>query len=209
MNGLLSALCFIVFLTLANILKSQTDNNFGSLKDKRDGNVYKTVVIGNQTWMAENLAYKPEEGNYRYYNDIEENIDQYGLLYDWETALNVCPDGWRLPSDEDWNIITDYLGGEIKALGKMKSYGTKEDNTGLWVAPNDIGNNKSGFSAIPAGIHVSNNAFGGMGYGSYWWSSTESEENNAWVRHMGRIYTSLVRVTTSKDLGFSVRCILE
>jgi uncharacterized protein (TIGR02145 family) len=87
---------------------------FGQLTDKRDGKTYKTVKIGNQVWMAENLAFKPSSGNYWAYDDDNSNVAKYGYLYDWETALDVCPAGWHLPSDKEWPVLTDYLGGVKK-----------------------------------------------------------------------------------------------
>ena len=117
------------------------DKKASQLTDKRDGKTYKTVKIGTQEWMAENLAYKPSSGNYWAYDDDNSNVAKYGYLYDWETAKKVCPSGWHLPSDEEWTTLTDYLGGEDVAGTKMKSTsGWKEDGNGT---------NESGFSALP------------------------------------------------------------
>ncbi len=110
----------------------------GSFTDSRDGKVYKTVKIGTQTWMAENLAFKTESGCWAYDND-ESNVAKYGRFYNWETSKKVCPAGWHLPSDKEWKTLTDFLGGENVAGGKMKS---KTD----WNDPNTGATNKSGFN---------------------------------------------------------------
>ena len=117
-----------------------------SFTDFRDNRAYKTAEIGNQVWMAENLAYKSPTGCWAYANN-ENNIATYGYLYDWATAKNVCPLGWHLPSDTEWKVLIDYLGGESVAGGKMKESGTTH-----WESPNLGATNESAFWALPSGI---------------------------------------------------------
>ena len=91
-----------------------------SFVDSRDGKEYKTIKIGEQVWMAENLAYKPYSGKYWAYDNDNSNLEKFGYLYDWETACNVCPNGWHLPNDNEWIELTEYLGGKEVAGTMMK-----------------------------------------------------------------------------------------
>ena len=189
------------------------DKKAAQLTDKRDGKTYKTVKIGTQEWMAENLAYKPSSGNYWEVqssilsdlldevlkNQIEEL--KYGYLYDWETAKKVCPVGWHLPSDDEWTTLTDYLGGENVAGTKMKS-------TSGWNYDGN-GTNESGFSGLPGGARSLDGYYYGIGsYGS-WWSSTQSNASTAWYH--STIYSNgfVYRYNFSKGSGFSVRCLRD
>ncbi len=134
----------ILFCLAAMNLFAQTP---GIMKDERDGKVYKTITIGNQTWMAENLSYNLTSGDFDYQND-EATITKYGRLYEWETANNACPFGWYLPSKEDWFDLVNCMGGVDSAGVKLKS---KES----WLPYNGdyFANNLSGFSAIPGGYY--------------------------------------------------------
>ena len=173
-----------------------------------DGNVYQTVVIGNQEWMAENLAYAPSSGNYWAYDNDDANVEVYGYLYDWQTALNVCPTGWHLPSDEEWTELTDYLGDN--AGGKLKATGTIEAGTGLWVDPNTGATNETGFTARPGGYHRgSNGTFYNVGSSGHWWSATEFSTNYAWSRRMNYNQSNVHRSRYNKELGYSVRCLRD
>ena len=198
------------FLVFAISCDKDDDNNGDSantFKDSRDGKVYQTVVIGNQEWMAENLAYAPSSGNYWVYDNDDANVEIYGYLYDWQTAKNVCPAGWHLPSDEEWTELTDYLGEN--AGGKLKATGTIEAGTGLWYDPNTGATNETGFTALPGGGRDTNGAFYYVGYYGYWWSATEYGTNTAWYRLMTYVGSSVGRFSRSKGLGFSVRCLRD
>jgi len=87
--------------------------------DPRDGKVYRTVKIGSQVWMAENLAYAAEGS--KCYNNEESNCEKYGRLYDWDTAMKSCPAGWHLPSREEWQTLVDFAGGGKIAGEKLKA----------------------------------------------------------------------------------------
>jgi len=161
-----------VFLVLVLGCSKDDDINPDNIfTDPRDGKVYQTVKIGNQVWMAENLAYAPNSGIYLPYGNNQDNVEIYGYLYDWETACKVCPPGWHLPSDDEWAEFIEFLGGLKYAGGKLKATGTIEAGTGLWYEPNTGATNESGFSATPSGGLFDGN-FEGIGSNGYWWSAT-------------------------------------
>lgn len=151
--------------------------------------------------MAENLAYKPASGNYWAYDNKSDNMAVYGYLYDWETALNICPDGWHLPSDAEWTQLTDYLGGAINAGGKLKT-------TSHWEAPNTGATNEAGFDALPGGTR-SYGTFGDIGSKGYWWSSTEGGFFGPWCRIMYLDSGGTGRMDNGKESGLSVRCLKD
>ena len=121
-------LIFILFIGITGIGLGQYE---GSGMTDNDGKFYKTIIIGTQEWMAENLAYKTSIGNIWAYDDDVSNVESKGFLYDWNAARNACPNGWHLPSDMEWSILADYL-GDIKYAGrKLKAdevYRTKIKN---------------------------------------------------------------------------------
>ena len=128
-----------LFIAIAILSLNSCVQQKNEFTDVRDGKVYKTVKIGNQTWMAENLNYVT--ANSWEFDNSSTNGDVYGRLYTWEAALTACPSGWHLPSDAEWTILTDDLGGESVANEKMKS-------TSRWDY-NGNGTNSSGFNALP------------------------------------------------------------
>ena len=167
--------------------------------DPRDGQVYPTVQIGSQCWMQKNMNY--ETGNSWCYDDNSTNCNTYGRLYDWETALKVCPRGWHLPSDDEWHVLTDYLGGETVAGGKMKETGAVH-----WLSPNTGATNSSGFTALPGGYRSGNGGFYYLTDGAYFWSSTENSSADAWYRLLAYNYQVVIRYYYNKTNGFSCRC---
>jgi uncharacterized protein (TIGR02145 family) len=179
----------------------------GTFTDPRDGKVYQTVTIGNQEWMAENLAYEPSSGNYWAYDNNNSNVETYGYLYDWETACDVCPDGWHLPTDAEWTELTDYLGEN--AGGKLKATGTIEAGTGLWYDPNTGATNETGFTALPGGYRYGNGTFDDIGYDGVWWSTAEFNADTAWGRSMPYDRSNVRMSLSSKKLGLSVRCLRD
>lgn len=196
----------------------------GTFTDTRDGKVYKTVQIGKQVWLAENLAYKPPEGEYRAYKNLALMVDFFGYYYDWETANKVCPAGWHLPSDAEWAQLTDYLGGEDVAGGKLKETGVvttpdliiedgiiKIAGNGYWLKPNNGATNESGFSALAAGYNWlgKSNNFDFVGKITVWWSATEKSKREAWERGVNWDGTNVGREGGSKRHGMSVRCLRD
>lgn len=176
------------------------DHTFGKLIDERDGQTYKTIKIGAQVWMAENLNYKADT-SWCYDNDPKK-CQIYGRLYNWETALTVCPPGWHLPSDDAWTQLTDYL--KENAGGKMKVAGTE-----LWKTPNLGATNESGFTGLPGGFRNNDgNFFNARGYG-FWWSSTSNLPWHAWTRYVRYSDGSVTRYNYYNRNAFSIRCLKD
>jgi uncharacterized protein (TIGR02145 family) len=207
------------------------DLTYGTITDQ-EGNVYKTIVIGTQEWMAENLntsIYRNGDaiptnldnaawqsttsGAWAYYNNDASYACPYGKLYNWYTcvdARHLCPTGWHVPTDAEWTVLTDYLGVESVAGGKLKTTGTIEAASGLWYSPNAEATNSSGFSGAPGSYRTSSGEF--IYYvGSYvlWWSSSEGVSGNAWNRGLQYINGSALRYLDPKPFGFSVRCLRD
>ncbi len=209
----------------------------GFFRDPRDGYEYKTLKIGTQTWMAENLAYLPsvvgpgtgsQTTSYYYvygYNGTvvadakaTSNYTTYGVLYNWTAAMGgsasstanpsgvqgVCPAGWHLPSDAEWTELTNHLGGESVAGGKLKETGTAH-----WNSPNTEATNEFDFTALPGGDRLSNGTFYNIGLYGLWWSSTEYDAPSALYRNMDSSNSSVYRGNVNKELGFSVRCVKD
>lgn len=170
--------------------------------DARDGKTYKTVKIGSQMWMAENLGYKASNGCWIYDNK-QSNVATFGYLYNWETAKNVCPKDWHLPSDAEWSTLITYLGGETVAGGKLKETGTI-----IWYSPNTRATNESGFTALPSGSRDNKDGkFYNIGVEGDWWSSTEGSATSAIIRGVNYDNSSVASGSLDKLIGFSVRCI--
>jgi len=171
----------------------------GTFTDPRDGKIYKTVKIGTQTWMAENLAFKANSGCWAYNND-QKNVATYGYLYNWETAKKVCPNGWHLPSNGALATLTVFLGGEEVAGGKLKS-------TSTWASPNTGATNKSGFTALPSGSGCDIYPFEQIETSCWLWSSTEYNTGSAWILLLGNESNKVYIIGCKKDSGCSVRCL--
>lgn len=172
-----------------------------TLKDPRDGKTYKIAIIGKQVWMTENLAYKPSGGNYWAYGNNNNNVAKYGYLYDWYTAKNVCPTGWRLPNDAEWSQLVNLAGGKDSAGIKLKA------KIG-WIK-NGNGTDDYDFSALPGGYRAPNGFFEEAGSTGNWWSSAETGATDAWYRTMHFNGSNVPRNLTSKSWGFSVRCVRD
>jgi uncharacterized protein (TIGR02145 family) len=171
--------------------------------DPRDGKTYKTVKIGEQVWMAENLNYEGE-GSVCYGNHPK-NAKKYGRFYDRETAKKACPKGWHLPSDEEWSTLVDFAGGKkiagekLKAKKGWKSYKRKSGN----------GTDEFGFAALPGGYGFSDGNFNDVGYDGYWWSATEYNAYDAYYRYMYFGGEDALYYDGSKDYLYSVRCVRD
>lgn len=171
----------------------------------KDGRNYKTVTIGTQTWMAENLAYLPFTTPFNTVSPTEPcyyvyNYAAYGTLYNWPAALTACPAGWHLPSRPDWETLQGHLGWEFGG-GKMKSI------TG-WDIPNIGATNESGFTALPGG-YFRDGAYNAARSHGHWWCSRElpPSEASGWFLNSSRSY--LESYAAEKVAGFSVRCVKD
>jgi uncharacterized protein (TIGR02145 family) len=185
------------------------DAEKNTLKDLRDDNTYKTVKIGNQVWMAENLKYKAEGSHC--YGDVDSNCDKYGPLYDWATAKNVCPTDWRLPTKKEMETLLAAASGGSTAGKVLKSKtGWPKDGDGF----DGNGTDDYSFSALPGGRWEDGGPYSGVGISAYFWSLTAYSESSAYYMYLG--YENYVLGNTSdkaeidfnlKIHAFSVRCI--
>ena len=172
------------------------------LTDSRDGQSYKTVTIGTQTWMAQNLNY--ETANSYCYGNTPSNCTKYGRLYTWAAAKTACPTGWHLPTKAEFETLFTWVGGSSTAGKMLKS-------TSGW---NSGGNSVSGtddysFSALPAGYWDINEFYYGEGNYAFFWSSTESFSSYVYCMRLsyGNDYANLLN--NLKDAGLSVRCVKD
>jgi len=179
-----------------------------------EGQVYNTVLIGDQCWFKENLNY--ETGNSWCYDNDPGNCDNYGRLYNWETALVVCPSGWKLPSDDEWKILegtvdSQYGVGSFEwgnTLFRGLDAGLNLKSTSGWENPGN-GTDLYGFGALPGGGAYSGGSFSNLGYYGIWWSSSEYSGAEAWYRRLYYGSAGSYRHTNSKTHGFSVRCLKD
>lgn len=196
-----------------------------------DGNKYHTVLIGDQVWMAENLrTTRLNDGTpidmvtgyeewaaldtpaYCWYNNDSTNREPYGALYNWYVVETdrLCPEGWHVPSDEEWNemvsvvVDRDNIGGALKESGNAH-----------WRSPNAGATDETGFSALPGGYRSYLGTFNLLRASGYWWSSTEAnwysvsstEPSRVIFRSVQHDQPTLIRHISEKTNGFSVRCV--
>ncbi len=195
-----------------------------------DGNVYHTIKIGTQMWMVENLkTTKYNDGTaipfvtgitpwstlttpgFCWYDNNAANKSVSGALYNWY-AVNtgkLAPSGWHVPTDAELTVLTDFLGGESVAGGKMKTVGIIEDGTGLWYSPNVSATNESGFSAVPGGLRKNTGEFQYIGILCSIWSSSVSFEVLSFYRLLRNDVGNIYQHNNNKGGGMSVRCIRD
>jgi uncharacterized protein (TIGR02145 family) len=174
---------------------SQTSD---TIKDIRDGNIYKIVKIGEGWWMAENLRFESDSGSW-WCEDYPEYKKIFGCYYTFEVAKTACPAGWHLPSDEEWQSLCDLLGGTYRAGGKLKS-------KDIWVPPNAGATNETGFSALPGGFRDLDGTFVMAGTVGYYWSSTVTEWGNCFMWLMGYEVPGFRQGDYKPESGLNVRC---
>jgi uncharacterized protein (TIGR02145 family) len=172
----------------------------GTLADDRDGHKYKTVKIGERTWMAENLNYKTESGSWCYDGD-NSNCGKYGRLYDWNTAKAVCPKGWHLPSKNGWRELSATAAGSKTGGVRLKSKGGWDDGGG--------GTDDYGFSALPGGRRISDGKFRNAGKRGYWWTATGHGSAFAFNRFMYYSKEYVDEDFNFRSDAFSVRCVQD
>jgi uncharacterized protein (TIGR02145 family)/uncharacterized repeat protein (TIGR02543 family) len=165
--------------------------------DSRDGKKYKTVTIGSQTWMGENLNH--ETVNSKCHDNNASNCTKYGRLYTWSAALTACPAGWHLPDTAEWNLLIYPVG--VNDVGEALAAATKLKATSGWKNDGN-GTDDYGFSALPGGCCGSNGA--GAGSYGYWWTATEYNDTTAWDMSMNGFASG---VHYPKRYLYSVRCV--
>jgi uncharacterized protein (TIGR02145 family) len=191
-----------------------------------EGNIYKTVRIGTQVWMAENLrTTKYQDGTditlitqsnlwnnltidgYCWYDNDEPSFKElYGALYNGYSVVTgkLCPDGWHIPVKQEWLVLREFLGDSLKAGGKMKEAGTTN-----WQSPNKGADNNSGFTAVAAGIRYFEGTFSSNQSYTSMWSASEAGQGDIWCTSLYFADAILAMHPRSKKYGFSVRCIKD
>lgn len=180
---------------LVTVVLLATFSMAGTMKDSRDGQTYKTVKIGQQVWMAKNLNVNVSGS--MCYDNAPANCEKYGHLYTWEAAMNACPTGWHLPSEEEFETLLSNVGSSGNERGEN-----------LRAASWKNGKDKYGFSALPAGRYYSyDEKFRYVGSLAYFWSSTEDKGGNAYFLS---IYDDGAFVIDNvKRIAISVRCLQD
>jgi len=209
---------------------------YGSLTDSRDGQVYATVTIGNQTWMAENLNYSGDDGAGNKTFDIgwcygvgetdttnhadSTTCDTYGRLYTWAMLMDgtassdanpsavqgICPDGWHVPSDAEWTELTDTVIANSAATS-TSDISSYLKAVSAWANTGN-GTDTFGFSALPGGSRGSiTHFFSAQGYQGRWWSASELNSINVWYRYMVNHDDFVNRSFSDKNYGYSLRCL--
>jgi uncharacterized protein (TIGR02145 family) len=177
-----------------------------SYEDVRDGKTYKAITIGYQTWMAENMNYAGQANAElgKCYNSSAPNCARYGRLYDWETANEVCPEGWHLPSREEWTELVFAAGIEATAGAALKAKSGWESHEFYGK-----GTDRFGFAALPGGYSTPQGVFSYGGLIGNWWSATayEADANEAYIRTMAYDESSVNMLRGNKNNLFSVRCV--
>ena len=189
----------IVAKSSSDMVTEPAEVTLGSITDSRDGQTYKTVKIGSQIWMAENLNY--ETANSYCYNDKAANCSKYGRLYTWAGATTACPSGWHLPSQTEWETLFTAVGGSSIAGKVLKS-------SSGWSGGGN-GTDAFGFSALLAGDRDYNGRYLSEGGNAYFWSSTEYNSFNAYYMYLYYDYDGADLYGSVKYYGFSVRCLKD
>lgn len=224
-------LLVLVFCSNPSGGSEENEQKTGTIRDV-EGNRYQIVKIGKQWWMAENLRvnkYRNGEwiinvtgssswsnlsiGAYCYYENNFNHAATYGNLYNWyaiQDSRNIAPEGWHVPTVDDWRTLEDYLGGNTSAGGKLKSTGTLHDSSGLWFGLNEEATNESGFSAIPAGYRNNQGIFSGRDSSAYYWSSSVSDDATALYRSLFSNDPGFYGLDNGwKTAAYSIRCVKD
>ena len=178
--------------------------SYGELLDKRDNQVYRTLVISNHVWTAQNMNFETEDDSLAKswcYDDKPENCQKYGRLYNWEAAKKACPDGWRIPTDEEWSALRNAVKsayGVSDANAPLRAVGVWEDNISA--------TNASGFSALPAGYRAKTGQCDGEGTKAYFWGES-SMLYYGWI--LSKQYELDKESLIRGYFAYSVRCIAK
>ena len=191
-----------------------------------EGNAYNVIAIGTQVWMKENLRATRYNDNtaiqnvadsmiwsvlstaaYCDWGNAPESSAVYGVLYNWyvvDDPKGICPTGWHVPSDEEWSVLADYLGGDSIAGSHLKEKGNEH-----WVFQNFGADNSSGFTALPSGHRHIFGSFSTLGYFGFWWSSTGADSAKAWDRFVSYNDSAIGRSLVENINGFCIRCLRD
>jgi uncharacterized protein (TIGR02145 family) len=216
---------FTVCMLLGGCDEDVTDGIEGTVTDI-DGNEYRTITIGEQEWMAENLRTthysngtpilnisdmdeweeNVSTGAWGYYDNDESNDAVYGKLYNWFAATDsqgLCPQDWHVPDGDDWEALTEYLGGSDTAGCSMK-----EEGTSHWDSPNTCADNRSGFTGLPGGYRDPS-GFVNLGRHGGWWSTEEDNAERGWFHIINYNDSNLYRLFMFKKNEVSIRCVRD
>ena len=186
----------LIILISSNFIFAQAD----TLTDTRDGKIYLTVKINEQIWMAENLNFVTEKSYC--YSGKDQNCNKYGRLYEWDVALNVCPDAWHLPSDEEWSSLEKFLGMTDEEIQKVDLWrGT--DQADKLMKDTDIG-----FNVLLGGYRNPPSNYFLKDMQAFFWTSTEKNAH-AWFRQFMTGFSQIYRNSKPKSWAMSVRCIKD
>lgn len=221
---ILSLTLFVLLAYTSGCGKDDDGNNgthsYDHFTDPRDGETYKSIKIGDQVWMAENLRYlpllvEPDSASHTiplyyvlaYQGDsvaeakATDYYKTYGALYNWTAARSACPAGWHLPTLAEWMQLANYVGGATTGGEKLKESGTEH-----WGVINDKITDEFGFTALPGGCCINNGLFDGLGNFGTWWTDTEIDSTGASYILMtdnAGVYSG----RSIKEHGFSIRCV--
>lgn len=224
-NLIILPLILLVFLAFTSGCGKDEDgeNNitYEYYTDPRDGESYKTLKIGDQVWMAENLRYLPGvvepdsasqtiplyyvlayDGNSVPEAEASTYFETYGALYNWAAARSVCPAGWHLPTEAEWMQLADFVGGASIAGNKLK-----ESGTGHWGVINDEITDAYGFTALPGGCCLADGLFDGLENFGTWWTDTEIDSTGASYILITDNGSGVYSGRSIKEHGFSIRCV--
>jgi uncharacterized protein (TIGR02145 family) len=223
------ATCAVLMLLAISWTKENSSIQSSTTGDKnsiQEDNIA-SVTIGTQVWMQKNLDVslyrngdiipqvtdpakwaKLTTGAWCWYNNDSATGAIYGKLYNWyaiHDSRGLAPAGWHIPSDIEWNVISNFLGTNAKnAGGKMKETGTAH-----WLDPNVNAINSSGFIALGGGYRDNLGKFAYINFLGYWWTSTGNLPKNAWCRRLVSYGGFMDRMSYEKTKGFSVRCVKD
>jgi uncharacterized protein (TIGR02145 family) len=220
-------LFFITLIFISCKKKGQVNTRY--LSDI-DGNKYELVKVCNATFIKTNLnvsKYRngdviPEvknasdwknltTGAWCYYDNDPLNAGKYGKLYNYYAVIDprgLAPTGYHIPSLQEWTSLATCL-GDAQAGGQLKSTGTLQTNTGLWLAPNLGATNSTSFSALPGGYRDKDGFFGNLNLDGIFWSRTENSTTNSWYFLLNANYANTGKYDNSKKYGFSVRVVAD
>lgn len=192
----------------------------------QEGNIYKTIKIGTQVWMAENLRttrYRDgslipniyddiiwdnmTRGAYCHYENNDSLAAVYGHLYNWYAVTDgrgLAPPGWHIPTESEWETMAVFLGGDLIAGSKLKETGSVH-----WNVPNSGSTNQSGFNALPCGARGEVGQYCYLGTMGYWWSSDITSNSTAYLRGVTNNSSQFLKYTYNKEYGFTLRCVKD